>query len=285
MVGLNELNTKTKPTWCPGCGNFPLLLALKNAIVKLNLDPANVLVVSGVGCHGHLPQWIHTYGYEGLHGRALPLATGAKLANHELTVIAEVGDGDCYGIGGNHFLHAARRNIDMAVFAHNNGVYGLTTGQAAPTAQRGFVSKSSPFGTEDEPVNPIAIALAAGATFVARAFAGDISHTAEMMAQAISHKGFALLDIFQPCVTFNHTNTYDWYHKRIYHLDAEGHDHSDLDAAWKKAREFGGKIPLGVFYKTERQTRVQSLPQIAALPLVKQNIENVDVSPLIGEFL
>ncbi len=284
MAKLQELNTKTNPTWCPGCGNFPLLLALKNAIVKLNLDPSNVLVVSGVGCHGHLPQWLNTYGFESLHGRALPVASGAKLANHELTVIAEVGDGDCYGIGGNHFLHAARRNMDITVLAHDNGVYGLTTGQAAPTAQKGFVSKSTPFGVEDDPINPIALAIASGATFVARAFAGDVNHTSEMIAQAISHKGFALLDIFQPCVTFNHVNTYDWYHNRIYHLDGAGHDPSDFNAAWKRSWETE-KVPLGVFYKTERQTKVQSFPQIAGTPLVRQGIDNVDVSPLIEEFL
>jgi len=205
------LETKTNPTWCPGCGNYGILASLKKAIDGLGIEPHEVLVVSGVGCHGHAPQWIRTYGFQTIHGRTLPLAQAAKLANHKLNVIAVSGDGDCYAIGLNHFIHAARRNIDITLLVHNNGVYGLTTGQTSPTSPKGFESKSTPFGCAETPVNPLTLALDAGATFVSRGFAGDPEHLKSIISQAVAHKGFSVVDILQPCVVWNKVNTYDFW--------------------------------------------------------------------------
>lgn len=277
------METKTNPTWCPGCGNYSILAALKAAIIELGLAPKDVLIVAGVGCHGHLPQWIQAYGFQGIHGRALPVAQAAKLANHDLTVITVSGDGDCYDEGMNHFIHACQRNLDITLMVHNNGVFGLTTGQASPTSGKGFVSKSTPFGAPNDPINPLQLALDSGATFVGRGFAGDPPHLTQMMKQAITHSGFALLDIFQPCVVWNKVNTYDFWRQNTYKLETSGHNPGSIEAAWKKARE-SNPWPLGTFYQAKRQSFSEHLPQIAKQPLVKQSIDKINIRPLLEEF-
>ena len=277
------LETKTNPTWCPGCGNYGILGALKGAITELDLAPHNVLIVAGVGCHGHEPQWVNTYGFQTIHGRTLPLAQAAKLANHELTVIAVAGDGDCLDEGMSHFIHACRRNIDMTLLVHNNGVFGLTTGQTSPTSGKGFVSKSTPFGSPEQPVNALALALEAGASFVGRGFAGDPKHLQELVVKAIKHRGFSLVEIFQPCVVWNKVNTYDFWRQNTYKLEGAGHNSSSREAAWRKSHE-KEPWPLGVLYQTTTQMFTDHLPQIAKQTLVKQPIGKIDIKPLLEEY-
>ena len=271
-------------TWCPGCGDFAILVALKGALSKLGRQPHETVVVSGIGCGSKLPHFIKTYGYEGLHGRGLPAASAIKLANHSLTVVDVGGDGDGYGIGMGHFIHTCRRNIDLTYIVQNNQIYGLTTGQTSPTSEKGFKTKSTPEGVIEVPVNPLTLAIESGATFVARAFSGNITHLTSVVQQAIEHKGFALVDVLQPCITWNKLNTYEFFTKKIYALESQNHDPSDKYAALKKADEWGEKIPIGVFYKTQRPTYEAELPQLKEMPLVKRPIDNVDISGLLKEY-
>ena len=253
-----------RPTWCPGCGDFGILNAVKQALAELEIYPHEVVFVSGIGCGSKLPDYIRANGFTTLHGRALPIAQGIKLANPKLHVIAVTGDGDGYGIGGNHFLHAVRRNPDITHIVENNMVYGLTKGQTAPTSPKGFVSTTTPEGAIEKAVNPLALAIAGGATFVARGFSGEPKHLASLIAQAIRHRGYALVDVLQPCVIFNRINTYDWYRERVYLLDEEpGYDPTDYEAALKKAHEWGDRIPLGVFYRAEGEPSYED--QVPAL--------------------
>jgi 2-oxoglutarate ferredoxin oxidoreductase subunit beta len=231
--------------WCPGCGNFPILKILKQALARLNIKPTNLVHVSGIGQAAKIPHYLRTNVFNGLHGRALPPATAIKAANPSLTVIAESGDGDMYGEGGNHFIHTIRRNPDITNIIHNNMVYGLTKGQASPTSQKGFVTPVQVNGVFLEPFNPLAVAIALDASFVARAYAGDIEQTTEIIKKAIRHKGYALVDIFQPCVSFNKINTNQWFKENTYYL--EDHNPADRQKAFEKATETE-KLPLGVFY-------------------------------------
>ena len=246
------------PIWCPGCGDYGILEALRRALAELAVPNEEVVVVSGIGCSSQLPHFMKTYGIHGIHGRAVAIATGVKIANPRLKVVVVGGDGDGYGIGLNHMIHAARRNVGITYVVSNNQVYGLTTGQMSPTTLRGTKTKTTPFGSVDEPVNPLALALAAGATYVARGFSGDVPHLTQLMKSALTHRGFALVDVLSPCVTFNRVNTYDWFRARVYKLEESGHDSSDYFQAYGKALEWPtldpyGKIPIGVFYKSEEK--------------------------------
>ena len=246
------------PIWCPGCGDYGILEALRRALAELAVPNEEVVVVSGIGCSSQLPHFMKTYGIHGIHGRAVAIATGVKIANPRLKVVVVGGDGDGYGIGLNHMIHAARRNVGITYVVSNNQVYGLTTGQMSPTTLRGTKTKTTPFGSVDEPVNPLALALAAGATYVARGFSGDVPHLTQLMKSALTHRGFALVDVLSPCVTFNRVNTYDWFRARVYRLEESGHDSSDYFQAYRKALEWPtldpyGKIPIGVFYKSEEK--------------------------------
>ncbi len=244
-------------SWCPGCGDFPILESLKKALAELDLMPKDVVFVSGIGQAAKLPHYIKGHFFNGLHGRALPNATAIKAANPSLKVIAIGGDGDMYGEGGNHFIHTIRRNPDIANFIHNNMVYGLTKGQASPTSQVGFKTPVQVDGVFATPVNPVALALVQGAPFVARAFAGDVEQTKEIMKEAIAFRGYALVDILQPCVSFNKVNTYAWFKERIRYLD-ESHDRTDLMKALEKALE-PDRFTLGVLYRKERPSFETSL--------------------------
>lgn len=285
---IKDFNTSARPTWCPGCGNYGIWNSLKRALVAFGKEPHETMIVGGVGCSGKMPHWIKTYGFHGLHGRTLPVATGIKLANNNMLVIAEGGDGDGYDEGTNHLIHAARRNIDICYFVHNNQVFGLTKGQTSPTADPGFISATSPWGAREKPVNPIALAISAGATFVARGFAADINHLSSLMKAAMEHKGFAIIDILQPCVTFNHHNTFDWYNKRVYKLDINGsgkakHDPSDKVKAFKKSLEWDKGIPIGIIYQESKESFDGAIPQINTIPLVNQPVGR-DVSKLIEKY-
>jgi len=278
MAELKLYRGEVQPDWCPGCGDFAVLNALQRALAELKLKPKDVLIVSGIGCSSNLPNFMATYGFHGIHGRTIPVATGAKLANPELEVIITTGDGDCYGIGIGHFIHVMRRNIDITLIVMNNQIYGLTTGQASPTSLKGHKTKSTPFGVIDEPINPIALAIAGGATFVARGFSGDPIHLAKLIKEGIVHKGFALIDVFSPCVTFNRLNTYDWFRQRIYKLEEAGHDPTNFEAAIKKAYEFSPKIPIGLFYVTKKPTYEEYFSNIyKGVPLVKHDFPNEEI--------
>lgn len=243
----------SETAWCPGCGDFSIIEALKSALERTGKKPHEVLVVGGIGQAAKTPQYINTNGFCGLHGRSLPPAVAAKIANKDLMVVVNTGDGDSYGEGGNHFIHNIRRNADITHFVHDNQIYGLTKGQASPTTDVGHITGIQTAGSMNEPLNPLLMALAAGAGFVARAFSGDKEHLAEIMYQAIKYKGYALVDILQPCVSFNKINTFQWYKKRVYKLD-DSHDTTDRLKAMEKAMEWGDTIPLGILYNVEKKT-------------------------------
>lgn len=281
----DSFKTGFLPTWCPGCGDFGIWMALKQALAQLGIGPDDAAIVYGIGCHGNMYDWMNTYAVEGLHGRALPVAQGIKLANHKLPVIVVSGDGDCLGEGGNHFIHAAKRNPDITVIIHDNQVYGLTTGQASPTAKQGFKTKSTPEGVADEPVNPLTLAITAGATFVARGFAGDTPGLTQLMVSAISHKGFAVVDTLQPCVTFDRVHTYPWYRERLYQLKQEGYQADNRLQALEKALEWGDRIPLGIFYQETRPTSEDREPALAEKPLVELPLPLDNLEELLKEFI
>jgi len=260
-MNASGLKTYAKNTWCPGCGNFAIELAARQAFVELakegRLKIENLVILSGIGCHAKISDYLKVNSFYSLHGRVIAPATGAKLANPELTVVGFAGDGDAYGEGLDHLIFAAKRNVGIAMIIHNNRVYGLTTGQFTPTSPRGFPGKSTPKGSPEDPINPIELMLASGATFVARSFSGDLQHLKGVIREAISHRGFSMVDVLQPCVTF--FNTWEFYSKRVYDLQKEGHDASSWEEAMKRAREwsYGGeaeRIPIGIFYKVERPT-------------------------------
>lgn len=254
--------TGYQPTWCPGCGNWGIGIAIKSALVKAGLSPSSVFVSFGIGCSGNMNDFLNAYASHGLHGRALPVAIGFKLGNHKMKTIVVAGDGDFYGEGGNHFLHACRGNHDVTVIVHDNRVYGLTTGQTAPTGQKGYKSKSTPLGIIEEPLDPIALAVTQGATFVAQAFAGEAPFLIDLLAQAIAHPGFALVNILQPCVTFNKINTYAYYMKQSYKLGSD-YNVADKNEALKKALELHEeKFALGILYKKDRPVFHSELPQL-----------------------
>ena len=284
MAKVAEYVGKVKPDWCPGCGDFGVLNGVQRALADLDVAPHNVLVVSGIGCSSNLPGFINAYGFHSLHGRSLPIASGAKLANPELTVIITGGDGDGYGIGVGHFVHTCRRNIDMTYVVMDNQVYGLTTGQASPTTEKDIRTKSTPEGVIEVALSPIALALTAGATYVARGFSGDNVHLAELVKGAIAHKGFALVDVFSPCVTYNKHNTYPWFRERIYKLEEEGHDTSNFSQAMEKAFEWGNRIPTGLFYKVERPTYEDEESALKHGPLVKQPLKQDDLASIVLDF-
>jgi 2-oxoglutarate ferredoxin oxidoreductase subunit beta len=269
--------------WCPGCGNYAILNTLKQAITELKISPQQLVVVSGIGQAAKIPQYFKTHYFNGLHGRALPPATGIKAANPNLIVIAESGDGDMYGEGGNHFIHTIRRNPDITNIVHNNKVYGLTKGQASPTSETGFKTPIQVNGVTLNPFNPISIAIALDASFIARAFAGDIKETKEIVKKAIQHKGYALVDIFQPCVSFNKINTYDWFEEHTYYLDS-GYDVTNRIEAFTKSIE-QNKLPLGIFYINEnKKTFEQNLETYKQNnnPLYQRKIKKDKIVKLIN---
>jgi len=285
MATLEDFHSDDPIAWCPGCGNFSILKALKQALVDIEQQPHELVIVSGIGQAPKTPHYLRCNCFNGLHGRTLPVATGIKLANHKLTVLAQGGDGDGYGEGGNHFLHAMRRNINITYLVHNNQVYGLTKGQTSPTSEYGFVTKTTPRGALSPALNPLLLAIASDCSFVARGFAGEIEHLAGLIKEGIRHKGFALIDILQPCVSFNRVNTFNWYSKRIYKIDADSqYKAEDRLNAFQKAQEWGDKIPIGVFYRNQRPTLEEQIPAIADQPLVMQQTDPGAFSELLETF-
>lgn len=284
MPDLSDLSTRCKPTWCPGCGNFGIWGAFKNAVVQQGWDNTNSVLVAGIGCHGHIINFTKLTSFEGLHGRAIPVATGIKLANNRLKVFVFTGDGDCLAEGGNHFIHACRRNHNLTVIIHDNAVYGLTTGQTSPTSPVGFISKSTPAGNYDSPLSPVTLAIAAGATFVGRGYAGDLPKLTELLIQAGEHQGLSVVDVLQPCVTFNQQYPIQFYQQNTYYL-GEDHDSSSQEAAFAKSLEWGEKkIPLGVFYKSNKPSYESQLPQLKEGPLVEKPLTEPDLADLFKKY-
>lgn len=269
---------KLHPTWCPGCGDFGIWTSLKEAMNDLGWQPHETLVVFGIGCSGNMANTIRAYGFHGLHGRPVPVAAAAKMANPDLHVVIVSGDGDTYGEGLNHFLSAVRANHDLTMIVHDNQVYGLTKGQTAPTSERGFKSESTPEGVIEEPVNPLTMAIGAGGSFVAQGFAGDTPHLTELIKTAMTHRGFGFVNVLQPCVTFNHHNTYAWFYKRAYKI-AKDYDPKDRQKAFAQATSWGERIPLGILYRHERPTYEDSVDELnRGVKLVDRDLATIDIS-------
>ena len=276
MVTRKDFNSPVPPTWCTGCGNHGILNAVKMALAEQDIAPHQVVIFTGIGCGSKLPHYMKMSGFHTIHGRALPVATGARLANHGLKIMTVHGDGDGYGMGLGHMLHAVRRNIGIVDVVQNNRVYGLTKGQYSPTSDPGMRTPTSPEGAIDRPVPPLALAIAAGATFVARGFPGKLRHLVWLIGEALQHPGYALVDVLQPCVTFNRPSSYDFYNPRVYKLEETDHDMTDKAAAWERAYEWGERIPIGIFYRVEGvPTYEEQVPALKAGPLVKQPLEKL----------
>jgi 2-oxoglutarate ferredoxin oxidoreductase subunit beta len=304
MLELKDYRTKVHNDWCPGCGDFGILNAIQMTLFELKLEPRNVAIVSGIGCSGKTPHFVNTYGFHTLHGRSLPIATGVKLANTALTVVAVGGDGDGYGIGAGHFLNTGRRNLDFTYVVHDNQVYGLTKGQASPTLPKGLRTKSMPAPSMIEGINPLATAISAGYTFVARSYALDVRHLKEILKAAILHKGSALVDVLQTCPTYNDINTKEWYAgadlttkaPRLYKLEETGYDGNVKDPsdqnevnqkkgeAITRSFEWGEKVPIGLFYRIQEPTYedmiANRMPSYKEVPLIKQDLYGRDITPL-----
>lgn len=284
MPTLDDLKSQKTCTWCPGCGNFGIWTAFKQAAVQNNWNDTNTVMVAGIGCHGHINNFVRLPSFEGLHGRPIPVASGIKMVNHKLNVFVFTGDGDCLAEGGNHFMHAARRNQNLTVVLHDNAVYALTTGQTSPRSPHGYKSKSTPGGNLDQPLNPLSLALAAGATFVARVYSGDLPRLTELLVEANKHKGFAVLQILQPCVTFNKEYSHIFFQENIYHLD-KNHNPQDKQAAFAKSLEWGIKrIPVGIFYQVNEPSYEEQVPQIKDGALINTPAKKRDLSELLENY-
>ena len=285
MLDKKIFNSKDEITWCPGCGNFGILNALKQALAELELKPEQVLICSGIGQAAKTPHYINANGFNSLHGRSIPPAVGAKIANKDLKVIITSGDGDSYGEGGNHLLHNIRKNVDITNFVHDNQIYGLTKGQGSPTTEKAQITSMQFDGVVPPRFNPAAFAISLGATFVARAFSGDGAHLVKIMKEAINHKGYALVDILEPCITFNHVNTFKWYNERVYKLE-EDYDSTDKLKAFEKAMEWGDDgIPVGIIYKEERESYIDSIPYLRdGEPLIKRMWNPMDAEKFMKDF-
>lgn len=269
--------------WCPGCGNFSILKAVKQALVASGVRPRDVIFVSGIGQAAKAPHYLNVNHFDGLHGRSLPVATGVKLANPKMTVIVESGDGCTYGEGGNHFLAAIRRNLDVTVLVHDNQVYGLTKGQASPTSEPGFITKAQPGGVASASFNPVAVAVAMRAGFVARAFSGMEDHLAVVIQKALAHRGFSLVDILQPCVSFNKVNTFSWYKSRCQELPSD-YNPTDWNAAIQAAEEWGDTIPVGILYRNDRPHFESHIPALKEGPLVGKEVDRNLLNEIIKTY-
>lgn len=280
----NNYLTPNICNWCPGCGNFSIWTAFKRAAGQEGWDDSNTALVAGIGCHGHIVNFVKLTTFEGLHGRPIPVASGIKMANHKLNVFVFTGDGDCLAEGGNHFIHASRRNQNITVIIHDNAIYGLTTGQTSPRSPKGFKSKSTPDGNIEEPLHPLNIALSAGATFLARVYGGDIQSLTDILIQANNHQGFSVVQVLQPCVTFNQEYTHIFYQENIYNL-GKNYDPKDKVEAFKKTMEWGPKkIPVGIFYQVQEPSYESQIPQIKSHTLTGAQIKTRDISGILKKY-
>ena len=287
MVTRQDFEGTERPTWCTGCGNHAILNGIKMALAEHDIAPHQIVIVTGIGCGSKLPHYMKVSGLHTLHGRTLAVATGVHLANHGLRVMTVHGDGDGYGEGLSHFLNAARRNLNITDIVQDNRIYGLTKGQYSPTSEHGKRTPTSPEGAIEWPVQPLALAITAGATFVGRGYSGELKHLAWLIGEALEHPGYALVDVLQPCVSFNRRYAYEFYQGRTYKLEDESYDPSDRSAAWDKALEWGERIPIGIFYRDGSLPSYEDqVPALAAGPLVQQPLSTLapeQVSALLME--
>jgi len=267
------------PTWCKGCGIYGIFTALKKVAATLDLEPEQLVMVTGIGCHGRLNNYFRSYGFHALHGRTLPVASGVKLSNPSLSVVGVSGDGDAYSIGLGHFIHSLRRNINITYLVVDNRIYALTQGQTSPTNEIGYVSVSTPYGSKELNLNGPQLALASGGSFIARGFSGDPTHLSTLIEKGMKHKGFALVEVLSPCVTHNKVNTYQWFKKNIYNLDDDSnYNPRDKLKAWKKLSK-EKKIPLGLIYVEKRPSYEDLVFGKEAKPIVSDDLR-VDVPRL-----
>jgi len=285
-MDIKEFKTNDPIAWCPGCGNFGILTAVKKALANSGKSANEILLVSGIGQAAKTPHYVKANCFNGLHGRALPVAVAAKIANRNLSVLVTTGDGDCYGEGGNHFIHNIRRNVDITVVVHNNQIYGLTKGQASPTTDPGYVTKVQTGGVVLEAFRPLEIAIALDAGFVARGYSGNMGQLSQLISEGMDYKGFSLIDVLQPCVSFNKKNTHEWYSKRVYNVDSDKtYNPEDRMAALQKAFEWGDKIPTGIIYKKEKKAFGEKVGLDTRLPLAEEDAENIDIKKLLKDFV
>lgn len=287
MAEFKDFRNNIKPNWCPGCGDFSIQAAIQRAAAACGLEPEQLAVISGIGCSGRISGYIHAYGLHGIHGRALPIAQGVKLANRDLTVIAAGGDGDGFAIGMGHTIHAIRRNMNITYIVMDNQIYGLTKGQTSPRSAEGFVTKSTPAGSLETALSPLELALSAGATFVAQSFSSDIKQLTSLIEQGIRHDGFSIINVFSPCVTFNKVNTYEWFKEHLVSLDSfPNYDPSNRVMAMTKLMETGGLL-TGLIYRDETRTSYESrIPGFRETPLVGQELRlsEKQFDNLVAEF-
>ncbi|QJD83298.1 2-oxoacid:ferredoxin oxidoreductase subunit beta [Cohnella herbarum] len=287
MATFKEFRNNVKPNWCPGCGDFSVQAAIQRAAANVGLEPEQLAVISGIGCSGRISGYINAYGLHGIHGRSLPIAQGVKLANRELTVIASGGDGDGFAIGMGHTVHAIRRNLDITYIVMDNQIYGLTKGQTSPRSAEGFKTKSTPEGSIETTLSPLEIALSAGATFVAQSFSSDLKQLTSLIEQGLNHKGFSLINVFSPCVTFNKINTYDWFKENIVNLEQfPEYDPSNRIAAMTKIMETNGMLTGLIYQNKERKSYEQLAVGFKDEALAKQDMKlsREDFDKLLTEF-
>jgi 2-oxoglutarate/2-oxoacid ferredoxin oxidoreductase subunit beta len=288
MATFKEFRNNVKPNWCPGCGDFSVQAAIQRAAANVGLEPENLAVISGIGCSGRISGYVHSYGFHGIHGRALPIAQGVKMANRELTVIASGGDGDGFAIGMGHTVHAMRRNINITYIVMDNQIYGLTKGQTSPRSQTGFVTKSTPKGSIEAPISPMQLALSVGATFVAQTMSSDLKGMTDIIEKAIQHKGFSLVNVFSPCVTFNKINTYDWFKENVKNLsDIEGYDPTDKISAMRVLMENHDLVNGLIYQNTQQQSYEDMVPGFKQEGMTKQNLkmDEAKFQKLLAEFM
>jgi 2-oxoglutarate ferredoxin oxidoreductase subunit beta len=283
MLDLNDYNSDYENKWCPGCGNFGILSSMKKAFVDLGIPPQKLLIVSGIGQAAKTPHFLKCNAFHSLHGRALPIATGAKIANHDLAIVVNSGDGDCYGEGGNHLINAIRRNIDITLLVHNNMVYGLTKGQASPTSELGMVTRIQHHGVISAPLNPISFSLSLGATFIARAFSGDGDQLSKLIQAGVKHKGFSIIDILQPCVSFNHINTHAWYKSRVYDLEKTDYASDNWMNAMELSQQWDDKIPTGIIFQKESPSFTDRIDTLKESTLINKEYSEKRLSAVLSK--
>lgn len=276
MATFKDFRNDVKPNWCPGCGDYSVQAAIQRAAANVGLEPEQLALISGIGCSGRLAGYVHSYGFHGTHGRALPLAQGVKMANRDLTVVASGGDGDGYAIGMNHTIHAIRRNINITYIVMDNAIYGLTKGQTSPRSALGFKTKSTPYGSIEPPVSPMATALTVGATFLAQSFSTDLKELTSLIEAGIKHDGFSLINVFSPCVTYNKVNTYDWFKENLTKLsDIEGYDSSNRELAMQTLLKHNGFVTGLIYENNDRPSYQEQVHGYSKTPLTQADL-NLD---------
>ena len=288
MATFKDFRNDVKPNWCPGCGDFSVQAAIQKACANIGLEPHELAVITGIGCSGRLSGYINSYGFHSIHGRALPLAQGVKMANNDLTVVASGGDGDGFAIGMGHTIHALKRNIDITYIVMDNQIYGLTKGQTSPSSAHGFVTKSTPKGSIEPSISPLQLAISSGATFVAQSVSSDIKELTSIIEQGMNHKGFSFINVFSPCVTYNKVNTYDWFKEHLTHVnDIESFDYKDKSKAMNAIMEHDGLVKGLIYHNTEAKSYAEQIDGYLDESLAKRDLQldSATFDDLIKEYI